>query len=281
MSTGRFQGRGLTLVATLLGSVEEDAGHQWSRAPSSSRDLLSEVAHGADLMPHPQENGETVWSSPRWDGSHFSLEAAPADLSRAVEAAGEEGPHLWPGRDKRDVGVALLATSLDAAVASSLVPPTHVAFGKDGTWHVVPTSSLPRHESEPGGLTWRANPLVARVPYLPLPRGRVRGRPNGRCLWPSRTQRSSASSPRGHDPIGLVRWTPRDFHGSQRGTVPLVETTSRPLRVSRSASATAARRSARDWVVVFRGTLLRIGELRVTMIHEQLPDHLRPRPGID
>lgn len=64
---------------------------------------------------------------------------ADADrLERALDNAGKDVNTLWPGRDRLDGAVSLLAIALDAALGARVSAPESVTLGEDGRWLTSP-----------------------------------------------------------------------------------------------------------------------------------------------
>lgn len=116
-------------------------------------DDLLEICRRAGLEPAadaacPQSDG-VVCRSAFFMGAELVVAAAADVLDRCLEQAAGEVPLLWPGRHAHDGALALLSTSLQAAVESRRQAPRSMTLSADGSWQATPTESFPESDLPP------------------------------------------------------------------------------------------------------------------------------------
>ena len=94
----------------------------------------------------------------RWPDDVITVAADRAVLEVALSTAAGDVDDLWPGRDPEDGAIALLSTSLHAALDARRTTPTKAVLGDSPTWKVMPPEQLPQRGPSTGLAHWEAPP---------------------------------------------------------------------------------------------------------------------------
>jgi hypothetical protein len=93
----------------------------------------------------------------RWPDDVIAVAADRAVLARELSGAAADVDDLWPGRDPEDGAIALLSTSLHAALHARRTTPTKAVLGDSPTWKVMPLEQ-PQRGPSTGPAHWEAPP---------------------------------------------------------------------------------------------------------------------------
>ena len=85
----------------------------------------------------------------------LTITSVEKDLDESGAAADVDD--VWPGRDPEDGAIALLSTSLHAALDARRTTPTKAVLGDSPTWKVMPPEQ-PQRDPSTGPAHWEAPP---------------------------------------------------------------------------------------------------------------------------
>lgn len=120
-------------------------------------EALLDLCLRAELGVTPGETAYDVRARhDRWPNQTFLVVADERALSAALHASGDDVEELWPGLDRVDGALALLATSLRAALDVRRSAPEQVAFSHAGMWVVTPADDAPDAVGDTDGVRWSA-----------------------------------------------------------------------------------------------------------------------------